>query len=310
MRSLCWNGDELVDFVGGGTRFRLDGSTTRAVINWAYRFDSAITSRDGRYQMIYEKLGTKALVLRENKFVREINRSFYHAHVYEYPIAILDLPNDAVGLAHCPEDYNRLEIEEIESGNKLTLRPGKSPDFFHSKLNVSPDESYLLSAGWIWHPIDFVHLFSVSEALEHSEHLDEPISLNLPDEFFEINAATFQDDNTLLLTGNKEVDDSSASFVALYKIKEKKIEHMCSLDSMAGTIMPVGRDHFIGFYEHPKLFEIPTGKVIQSWPELVSGKQNSSIIWHADLPPPVAMDARGKRFAVADAKDITVIQLD
>jgi hypothetical protein len=42
VRSPGWNGDELVNFVGGGAQFRLDGSTTRAAINWAYRFDTAL----------------------------------------------------------------------------------------------------------------------------------------------------------------------------------------------------------------------------------------------------------------------------
>src|SRR6266702_1999029 len=201
-------------------------------------------------------------------------------HVYEYPIAILELPDGVVGLAHCPEGYNRLEIEEIESGDKLTLRPGESPDFFHSRLQVSPDGAYLLSAGWVWHPVDVIHVFSIHDALKCSEHLDKPIPLSLPDEIFEVNAATFQDNNVLLLVGKSESDESSASFVAQYQIKEEKVEQMCSLESVPGTIMAVGRDHFVGFYEHPKLFEISTGKVVRSWPELSSGKQNSSIIWH------------------------------
>jgi len=309
VRSLCWHGDELVDWAGGGARFGLDGSMVRAGINWAYRFDNAITSRDGNYRVIYETLGTKGLVLRGNKCLREINRSFYHAHVYEYPIAILELPGGVVGLAHCPESYNRLEIEEIESGDKLTLRPGESPDFFHSRLEASPDGAYLLSAGWVWHPVDLIHVFSIHEALKYADQLDKPLPLNLPDDIFEVNAATFQDSNALLLVGKSESDESSASTVAQYKIKEEKVEQKCALESMPGTIMAVGRDHFVGFYEHPKLFEISTGKVIQSWPELSSGKQNSSIIWHHELRPLLALDPARKRFAVANANDITVIQL-
>jgi hypothetical protein len=98
VRSLCWEGDELVDYAGGGARFRLDGSVANATINWAYRFDGAVRSRDGSYRVIYEKLGTKGLVLRGNRCIREINRSFCHAHVYEYPVAIVDLPDSVVGL--------------------------------------------------------------------------------------------------------------------------------------------------------------------------------------------------------------------
>jgi hypothetical protein len=309
VRSLCWFGDELVDLAGGGTRFRMDGCMVPPGINWAYRFDSAAVSRDGTYRVIYERLGTKGLVLRGNKCLREINRSFYHAHVYEYPIAIVNLPDGVVGLAHCPEGYNRLEIEEIESGNKLTLRPGESPDFFHSRLQISPDGDYLLSAGWVWHPLDFIHLFSIHDALKTPDHLDKPIPMNLPDEFIEINSAAFQGDGQLLLAGKGEDEHSAAAYVAQYGIKERAVKRKCALECVPGTSMPVGRDHVVGFYEHPKLFEISSGKVIQSWPEVNSGKQNSSIIWHHEQPPPMALDPAGKRFAVAGTDAITVIQL-
>jgi hypothetical protein len=309
VRSLCWHADELVDFAGDGTRFGLDGSTKRASINWAYRFDNAVTSRDGNYRVICETLGTKGLVLRGNKRVREINRSLYHAHVYEYLIAILDLPDGVLGLAHCPEGYNRLEIEEIESGDNLALRPDESPDFFHSRLQVSPDGAYLLSAGWVWHPVDIIRVFSIHDALKCPEHLDKPIALNFPVEFFEVNAATFQDNTALLLVGKSESDESTPSFVAHYKIKEGVVEQMCALESAPGTIMAVGRDHFVVLYEHPKLFEISTGKVVQGWPELSSGKQNSSFIWHHELRPPLALNPARKRFAVANTNHITVIQL-
>ena len=307
VRSLCWQNEELVDWAGGGTRFRLDGSTVSAGIYWAYRFDNAIMSHDGAYSVIYERQGTKGLVLRGNKFLREINRSFYHAQAYEYPIAILNFPDGLVGLAHCPEEYNRLEIEEIESGKRLTLRPGESPDFFHSRLQISTDGAYLLSAGWIWHPLDLVHLFSIHDALEHADHLDKPIPMNLPDELFAVNAAAFQSNDTLLLAGNAE-DSDSPTYVAEYRLKEGAIARKSVLHSVPGTIMPVGRDHFIGFYEHPKLFDIASGNVTQSWPELNSGKQKSSIVWQ-EVPPPLALDAANKRFAVADANGITVIQL-
>jgi hypothetical protein len=309
LRSLCWYGDELVDLAGGGTRFGMDGATVPAAINWAYPFDSVVISSDGTYRVIYQRLGTKGLLLRGNKSLREINRSYYHAHVYEYPLAIVNLPNSVVGLAHCPEGYNRLEFEEIESGQKLTLRSGESPDFFHSRLQVSPDGAYLLSAGWVWHPLDFIHLFSIHDAVKYPDHLDKPISMNLPDEFFEVNTATFQSDGQLLLTGRREDENTAVPYVALYGIKEGTVKWKCALESVPGTIMPVGQHHFVGFYEHPKLFEISTGKVIQSWPELNSGKQNSSIIWHQEQLPLLAMDPVGKRFAVADAEGITVIQL-
>ena len=48
-------------------------------------------------------------------------------------------------------------------------------------------------------------------------------------------------------------------------------------------MMPVGTNFVVGFFGHPKLIEIATGKVLRSWPDLMSGDQKSSIIWHKNF---------------------------
>jgi hypothetical protein len=73
--------------------------------------------------------------------------------------------------------------------------------------------------------------------------------------------------------------------------------------------MPVGSKYVVGFFDHPKLIEVSTGRVLCRWPELKTGQQASSIMWHKPLPPPLALDANSGRFAVADEKHITVITL-
>jgi len=77
-KSICWHDDSLLDWASGGRRIDLNGVITEALVRYAYKFDSSIQSNCGRYAVIYEKLGTKGLVLAEGKVVREINRSFYH----------------------------------------------------------------------------------------------------------------------------------------------------------------------------------------------------------------------------------------
>src|SRR5262249_41385425 len=86
--SLVWQGDTLVDWVHGGRVFHLDGTCQEPRIHWAFLFDAACATPDGRFAVIYQRCGTKALLLRGTKRLRELNRSFYHAHVYEYPICI------------------------------------------------------------------------------------------------------------------------------------------------------------------------------------------------------------------------------
>jgi hypothetical protein len=310
VRSLLWHGDDLVDWAGGGTRFKLDGSTIRAGIYWAYRFDRAVSSCDGRYQIIYETLGTKGLVLCNNKCVREINRSFYHAYVYEYPLVIFHLPDGRVAIAHCPNDYNKIEIEEIETGQKLTIREGEAADFFHSRLQVSPDGEYLLSSGWVWHPLDAVQLFRVRDVLQNPTVLDKSAHLELPEELFEVHAAAFQSNDSIIMVGNNGGEPGEEGpFLIQYNLREGRVNLKTGMQEVAGTLMPVNSEYVMGFFEHPKLIEIASGKVVQSWPELNSGKQNSSIILDREMLPQLALDPARKRFAVADANGITVIQL-
>jgi len=47
VRSLCWDGDELVDWASGGTRFSLSGQQTDSNVYFAYRFDRAVLSLAG-----------------------------------------------------------------------------------------------------------------------------------------------------------------------------------------------------------------------------------------------------------------------
>src|SRR5438093_13759071 len=93
VRSLCWLGDRLVDWAGGGHQIGLDGEVYEEPVNYAYTFDAAIVSPSGRYAVIYTRLGTKGLLLDNGKIVREFNRSFYHANAYEYPVALFQLPD-------------------------------------------------------------------------------------------------------------------------------------------------------------------------------------------------------------------------
>ncbi|HTD85347.1 MAG TPA: hypothetical protein VK850_02125, partial [Candidatus Binatia bacterium] len=131
----------------------------------------------------------------------------------------------------------------------------------------------------------------------------------LPDPPFEINHATFRSDDVLLLVGDSADTTLPKAHLAGYSLGERKVLFSTPMEAIPGTIMPAGPEHVVGFYGHPKLFENCSGKVVHEWPELKSGQQNSSIMHHHDPIPPLALDPMKKRFAVADEKQITVIQL-
>lgn len=62
------------------------------------------------------------------------------SEAYRYPVALFTLPDGRTGIAHCPERYNRLEIEDAITGERLTASGQREPrDVFHSRLAVSGD---------------------------------------------------------------------------------------------------------------------------------------------------------------------------
>ena len=308
-KSLCWSGDSLIDWVAGGIQYHLDGQTSDSRVLFAYRFDAAVMSPDGRYTVLYEKLGTKGLLLREGKILRELNRSFYHATAYEYPVALHTFPSGRTILAHCPDEYCRIELEDADTGQRLTQRKGESPDAFHSRLQFSRDGRYLLSAGWVWHPLDLVWIFDVERALEAPDSLDQLDQLNTGDWGCELFGAAFGENGTLFIHSDVPAHDGAQDpeSLGIYSLTERRMLATVPLEQSLGTFMAVG-PYLLNLLGHPSLIEPSTGRVLERWPELDTGRQGSSIIHHISRPPPIARDPAGRRIAVGTEKGIELLR--
>lgn len=312
VRSLVWQGDALVDWAGGGSILHLDGTIEEARVRYAYRFDAAVVSPCNRYAVIYEKCGTKGLVLDHGSVVREIDRSFYHAGAYEYPLAIFQRSDGQVVLAHCPEHYNQLELEDLHSGERLSVSEGREPpDFFHSRLRVSLGGGYLLSAGWIWHPLDAVNVYDLERALVDSSALDAP--LGLPEIDREVCSAEFLTSKVILLGFGAEFDepieDSSDQFeVALIDLDRCEILTCAKATEPLGTLLPVSSQLAISLYDHPKLLSIADGTVLTRCERIASGQQDSSILMNREAPT-MAFDQPNGRVAIASPESVTVISV-
>jgi hypothetical protein len=317
VRSLVWAGDELVDFAGGGTRYARNGSISEGRVRWAFPFDAAATARD--FAVIYCRLGTKALLLKNGTLLRELNRSFYFADTYEYPVCLVERGGDVL-LIHCPEDYNRLEIEDAATGARLTSRQSTASDFFHSRLSVNETGTRLLSAGWLWHPWDAVVYFDLDEALRNPQHLDSlDWSAPTPSHVGTVqeSSACWLTDSQVVLAGGDDDEQSNddsvertrrllANGLAVYDTSRRAVVSGAALGTPAGTMMPVGETHVITFYEHPRLVRLADGALEYEWHWLSSGAQTGSIM--NDTPPPMALDPRNRRFAIAQADGVHIIE--
>jgi hypothetical protein len=328
IRSLCWRGDELIDWVGGGRAFASDGTERSARIYYAYRFDAATASPDGRFAVIYERLGTKGLLLHDGKILRELDRSFYHAQSYEYPVALFQEPGGRLLLAHCPNEYCRLELEEAETGRRLTLSAERKPaDFFHSRLAGSPNGKRLLSAGWVWHPWSAVVRFDVVRALADPHHLDSGDDVSAYSRnvcFSEESSACWLDDDRIAMAASHEPEDSEDVEVdveppllprglAVFDVTNGACLRALQFDQPLGTILAIGKHHILSLYRHPKLIELSTGKVLHVWIDLQSGLQDGSIVRGLKddaMPPPMVFDPARNRFAIVNRDTVTVIEFN
>jgi hypothetical protein len=315
VRSLVWDRGSLVDWVAGGRRVRADGAIDEPSVRYAYTFDAATSLAASGYAVLYTKSGTKGLILCDGEVVREIDRSFYHANVYEYPIVPFRLASGREVIAHCPADYCRLDIEDLVSGELLTASGLRSPsDFFHSRLAVSPNGRWLLSAGWHWHPLDAVYVYDIATALADPTHLDGRGLGIASDAWADECNVCFTPNGQLVVSVNgiekddAEVADGLPAEIQTYDLERReKVACVQTLERF-GASMPVGDRHLLALFGHPRLIDLQTGAVVRSWPHIKSGTQAGSLLVGCEPPPPFAFDPVGKRCAVADASGITVLQ--
>jgi hypothetical protein len=310
--TLAWKGDDLFDMASGDVTIELDpvAEKRRSVrfSSYGLKFDRAVACQEGCHQGIYQARGTKALVRNPADQLEELNRSYYHAEVYEYPICIFHSASRSL-VAHCPHDYNVIELHDSDTWESLTPARGrKAHDFFHSRLSVSPGARYLLSAGWFWHPFESIMVFDVGEALSDHTHLDGP-GLQVP-VAAEVDSATFLGPDRVLIAtkGDERLDDPDhdsralgAAQLGCWSISEGDWVTRARLNSMAGTLVAVGPGHVLGLYGHPKLIDVESGAIVQEWPGIRTGRQDGSLLLgeEADRIPPIARDESRARLAVA-----------
>ncbi len=303
VQSLAWSDDHLIDWIGGRCRYYLDGSKSASGYYYAYSFDACAVSPSGNYAAIYKRLETKGLICRQEQLIREINRSFYQSEAYEYPVCLFTGPNNRELIAHCPENYNQLEIHDLETGECLTKADRQPTDFFHSRLSASPSGRYLLDCGWVWHPWSVGLVFDLHQALEDPTHLDGVQSDIATDA--ELSTAVFRTDDEIIASTN---DEDKIYGLGVWNRPTRTWTTLHEKTEPLGNLMPLG-DHFVvSFYNHPKLFDLRNGELVHEWPHLRSGKQNCSIIRGLDPLPPLALDPANGRFALVQDEHIHVIE--
>lgn len=314
--SLDWVGNRLIDWTGAGTLYdpENEGNSFNKY-SFGSRFDGVKSIANGKYVILFERLGTKGLILKEGNLIREINRSYYHSGSYEYPLAIFENRHGTF-IVHCPDEYCVLEIEEIESGERINSKIKREPkDSFYSRLTVSPDNKYLISAGWVWHPFDVLHIFDLNLAFDDIRHLDSQGIDKMAIEA-ETSSASFIDDSHVLLSSSREepIQDEFHNLlepgnVGIIDLREKRLIRSLSSKEEVGNLAPINFDFAWDFFDYPKIIDLHTGEAIYKMPSISSGQQNSSIIHHIEFKSIAVSECRRKvAIAQEDKVDILTIQ--
>jgi hypothetical protein len=307
--TMSWLDEGIVDWAFTGQYYLLNGEQKQiGRYGFAFSFDRCLTSQDGRYAFIYKNLGTKGLLLKNGEIIREINRSYYQAEVYEYPAAFYTSEDGQTYLIHCPFEYNRLDFEEVESGKIITNIAGRKPsDIFHSRLEISPDNKFLLVKGWVWHPLDVVGLFDIKACIGNANLLDNN-GLSPKDGPFETCAASFISDTEILVGSSDETDDNfPGNSIAVWNFKQQTLTSPVKILGEYGNVIAINNNYAWDFFDHPKIINIHTGEIVDTCKEIMTGKQKSSIIHHIDEAPQIVYSRQLQKVAIRNKNQIEIL---
>jgi hypothetical protein len=273
-------------------------------VNFGEQFDACVVSNDPRFAFIYGRLKTKGLLLKEGKLLREVNRSYYCADSYEYPVAFAHHGSRTI-LIHCPNEYNRIEFEDAETGELLTDSDARTPgDIFHSRFEVSPDSRYLLSKGWVWHPVDVVQAFDIPACLNDATLLDEAAldaTIRAP-----LGMASFIS-STKVLIGSFEGEEPFhrndgqgplPGEIAVWDLPTNTISTPVKVNAPLGDLYAIDERRCWDLFKYPKIIDIVTGQVLDAMPDLYSGERNSSIMTDQLLVPSASFNRKTGQLAL------------
>jgi hypothetical protein len=243
--------------------------------------------------------------------IREINRSYYCSESYEYPAAFVKV-DDVTYLIHCPLKYNRIDFENVATGELITDVQGREPsDAFHSRFEISPGNTYLMSKGWYWHPRDFVEVFNIKDCLRNPLLLDQ--SVLSPDTGVEINTASFINESQVLIGSSdepygEERMDNPLKHIGIWDLIKDEIVSNVKVAGEFGNLFAINARYAWDMFKYPKIIDITTGEIVDKDESVFSGKQTSSMI--GKDTPQIAYNKATKEIAVAYNNMIEILSTD
>lgn len=313
LKTISWYGDAIIDWASGGNQYFLNGEILESHTYFPFSFDAAMTSANRTYAFIYQKLGTKGLLLKNGELLREINRPYYSANTHEFPCAFAEIES-VTYLIHCPVAYNQLDFENVETGELVTNTADRMPkDIFHSRLAVSPDNSTLISRGWVWHPLDKTSIYSIKDCFSNPKLLDE-FNWQLP-AGAEICTASFIDSKRIMIGSSNEVINDEdlhmpPKHIAIWNLEENAMSKPVHIKAEFGNLFAINERFAWDLYDFPKIIAIDTGDVIDKDESISTGKINSAIMSSNNVNTQIIFNNQTKQLAISEKEQIEVLTPD
>src|SRR5262249_15976399 len=135
----------------------------------------------------------------------------------------------------------------------------------------------------------------------------------------QIGSAAWVSDRRVILGGSSDHEEPEDELrkgprvrrngIATYDIEERRYLQDPVLDGPPGARRPLGQEHVVVFYRHPRLISLRTGRVLHTFDDLDTGLQDGCIAADGEQrTPPMALDQQKGRFAVAQGKRVVVVQ--
>ncbi len=263
------------------------------------------TSPDGRWLAWAQTLGLAGGVidLQTGQQVHTLIRDTSLPDTSSFSLGFVEV-GERVVLVHAT-GWNRLDATDIVSGRLLTERgptkyvDGKEPphylDYFHSSLSVSPDSAWLITNGWVWHPVGYMAAWHTNAWLGENGNMweseDGPTKFSIDETgagYFWDRPNCWLDDNTIAFWGRGDDDEELGDAVGIYSLSERKL-----LRWLEG---PHARDGFLAFDKDNGGLIAVSPKAgttlwdIQSGEKLAEDSELHPTLWHPGLKALIATD--------------------
>ncbi|MFD6887896.1 hypothetical protein [Streptomyces sp. NPDC059957] len=315
-QSLFWEGEDLVDPVGGFRRWTPDGREHPPRAAVPHSFDRAVRSPSGRWTVVYEERGTRAVLLDGERIVRELSRGDNLPEDYDHPVALGALPDGREVLVHCPDEYDVLQVEDVATGERLTTGDRTARDLFHSRLSVGPDGRGLLVAGWVWHPFGVADVYDLEAALVDASVLDRDGGpLDRTALYAEVGSACWLDADRVAVSatgegpGDTEASTLQDGQLGVWSCRDGRWLHRSAGAGGWGTLIACGGNLVASLTDRPRLVDATTGRVLREWPEIRVRHRDRAYGVDHDPSPVAALYPDGTRLAIALEKGIAVLDL-